>query len=113
MIRALLVLLLCQLIGEVIKTSTESVVPGPVFGMTLLLGILFIKGSVSQPLETISLKLISLLPMLFLPATVGIAFLGSEFNNQWAAFAGAVVIGTFLTLLFTALLFNSLAKFRQ
>ena len=48
MLHALTLILVCQLIGEVGVLVTGLPVPGPVIGMLLLLGWLFLKGGVPE-----------------------------------------------------------------
>jgi holin-like protein len=107
-IKGLFILLSCQLLGEFIHISADLPMPGAVIGMVLLLLLLLARKSIVETVEPSSQKLISLLPLLFMPPTVGIAFLGADFNDQWPAFAAAAILGTVFTLCFCALLLKRL-----
>ena len=48
--------------------------------------------------------------MLLIVPSAGIFFLGAAFHDQWPAFIGAIVGGTLLTLLFSALLMKALTR---
>lgn len=106
----ILTLLLFHLAGEAIVELTGLPIPGPVIGLLLLFAALVIRGQVSDSLSSSSQTLIGLLPMLLIVPSAGIFFLGAGFHNQWPAFIGAIVGGTLLTLLFSALLMNALAR---
>ncbi len=111
MLRGLLILLIFQCLGEIIKSTTQLFLPGPVIGMLLLLIALSLRGqSVPLQLSKSSQLLIRYLPLMFLPPAVGIFFLGEAFNDQWPAIIGALLIGTFLSLLFNILLMQYLSR---
>ena len=69
--------------------------------------------SVPAPLQQSSQQLIRYLPLMFLPPAVGIFFLGPQFNDQWPAIIGAIVVGTFFSLLFNAVLMKRLSRNHQ
>ena len=73
MIGGLLVLLLCQLCGEVVVRLTGLSLPGPVVGMLVFLVVLRLR----RPRETSTLveapaALLGVLQLLFVPAGVGV-----------------------------------------
>jgi holin-like protein len=110
MIRGLFVLMLFQCIGELIKVATGIVLPGAVIGLLLLLIVLVIRGAVPEWLGSNGTALIGQLALLLLPPSVGLFFLGNQLQGQWPAVAGAIVLGTVLTLLFCAVLMRWLVK---
>ncbi|MCV6626854.1 MAG: CidA/LrgA family protein [Cellvibrionaceae bacterium] len=99
MVRGLFVLLLFQWLGELITLASGAPVPGPVIGMLLLLLALLLRGRASTELQQTSQILVQHLSLLFLPAGVGLFFLGKAVAAQWLAIAGAMVAGTFISLL--------------
>lgn len=114
MLKGLLILLVFQCLGEIIKVYTQVFLPAPVIGMLLLFLALSLRGqSVPAPLMQSSQQLIRYLPLMFLPPAVGIFFLGPQFNDQWPAIIGAIVVGTFLSLLFNAALMKRLVRDHQ
>jgi holin-like protein len=114
MLRGLLILLLFQCAGEIIKAVTGLFLPAPVIGMLLLFVALSIRArTVPAPLNEASQQLIRYLPLMFLPPAVGIFFLGPEFSDQWPAILAAIIAGTFCSLLFNAWLMKYLSGKQQ
>lgn len=110
MLQGFIILLLFQLLGEAIVTLTHSPVPGPVIGMLLLWLGLHIKRGPSSALSQSSHQFIQYLSLLFLPAGVGLFFLPAHIQQHWPAIAGAMVIGTLVSLLFSGWLIKNLAR---
>jgi holin-like protein len=110
MLRGILVLLLFQCLGELVKIATGTVLPGAVIGLLLLLAALMAYRGVPAWLDQSSQHMLALLPLLLMPPSVGLIFLGPRLQGQWPAIAGAVVLGTILTLLFSAALLQWLVK---
>lgn len=110
LISGLLVLLVFQCIGEALQAYFNLSVPGPVIGMLLLFLGLCLYQEVPQAIAKASQSLIPLLALMFLPASAGLFFLGSQFDNQWPAIIAAVVIGSLLSLVFNSLLMKWLCK---
>lgn len=104
----LLVLLCFHLVGEALVTLGGLPIPGAVLGLLLLFCALLIRGGASPALEQTGGFLIGLLPLLLIVPSAGVFFLGERFSGQWPAFAGAIIGGTLLTLLFSALLMKFL-----
>lgn len=113
MLRAMTMLLLFQLAGEIIARSLTLPIPGPVIGMLLLLVTLLIRGAPSQSLRETSQGLLGYLPLLFVPAGVGVMTYAALLQSEWLALLVILVGSTLLTLLVTALamrLFLALAR---
>lgn len=104
----LLILLCFHLTGEALVTLADVPIPGAVVGLLLLFTALLIRGGATRSLEQSSSFLIGLLPLLLIVPSAGVFFLGASFSDQWLAFAGAIVAGTLLTLMFSALLMKFL-----
>ncbi|GAA5315910.1 MAG: CidA/LrgA family protein [Candidatus Pelagadaptatus aseana] len=110
MLKAFIVLLLFQLIGETLVDLTGLPIPGPVIGMLLLWIGLHVKNGASSELTSLSDNLIRHLSLLFLPAGVGLFFLPAEIQRYWPAVLGAMVAGTFVSMLFSGWLVKSLSR---
>lgn len=110
MIKGLCILLLFQCLGELAHIATATVIPGPIIGMVLLFIALLIKQQVSEELEQVSQSLLGIMPLMFLPATTGIYFLGDRFQSQWLAIAVALIGGTLLSLVFNVLVMRLMVK---
>jgi holin-like protein len=102
MARALTVLLLFQLVGEVIARLLELPVPGPVIGMLLLLGALLLRGAAPDTLRDTAQGLLSHLSLLFVPAGVGVIVHIGRLQDEWLAILATLVLSTILTLVLTA-----------
>lgn len=97
----LTLILLCQLAGEIVAKLARLPVPGPVIGMVILFCGLLIRGRLPEGLEASGGFLLKTLPLLFVPAGVGIVTQFDVLTRSFAAFAGAIVIGTALTIALT------------
>ncbi|WHI51357.1 CidA/LrgA family protein [Microbulbifer sp. MLAF003] len=98
----------CERLGTLASTMLALPVPGAVVGMLLLLFGLMVNGGVPRGLAQISAQLLFLLPLLFLPAAVGVFFLRDLAPADWLALIAAVVIGTLISLVLCAMLLQRL-----
>ena len=96
MIRGLLLLLACQLVGELLKILSGIPVPGAVLGMLLMLALLILWPKAEEVSAPAADGLISILPVFFVAPTVGIFYLGEGFAGQWPALLAAGVLATLL-----------------
>jgi holin-like protein len=103
MIRGLLVLLSCQLVGEFVVTSLGVPVPGPVVGMVILFIALRLRrpGPRSSVVKTAD-GLLSHLQLLFVPAGAGVVAYLPLLAGAWLPILGALVIGWLAALVTTA-----------
>ncbi len=108
--RGLLILLLCQCCGELIKLATGTVLPGAVIGLLLLFALLVIRGGVPASVDAAGEQLISRLPLLLTAPSVGMFFLGDRMQGHWLAVIVSVVLGTAITLLFSAVVMARLTQ---
>jgi holin-like protein len=106
MIRAVGILLLCQLLGELLVRLLSLPAPGPVAGMVLLLIAFVARGGVPDDLRLVSRNLLLNLSLLFVPAGVGIMVHADRVGQEWPVLAGALFIATALTVIVTALVFR-------
>jgi holin-like protein len=109
MIKALTILIICQLIGEVVAQASGLPLPGPVIGLMLLLGALIVTGGPNRDLETTSRGMLQHLPLLFVPAGVGVVTQLGTLAREWLPITVALIVSTALTLLVTALVMQRLA----
>ena len=93
MIEGLLILLLCQLAGTLVADTLHLPIPGAVLGMLLLLGLLaWRRPAEDAPVMTASHHLLQHLPLLFVPAGVGVvAVLGLIGEHRALMLVGFVV----------------------
>ncbi|WP_322495560.1 CidA/LrgA family protein [Chloroflexus sp.] len=103
MIDALLGILLFQLIGEVLSRGLNLPVPGPVVGMLLLFAILRWRGGPPEALSNTAHGILANLPLLFVPAGVGVMIHLPLLAREGAPLLAAIVVSTSITLLITGL----------
>lgn len=102
MLKGIITLLVCQFLGECLAKLFDLLVPGPVIGMVLLLIFLIIKkGSFKSLNEAVSMHL-RYLPLLFIPAAMGIITQVDVISKEFWAIFIALVFGTIIALAFSA-----------
>ena len=110
MIGGLIVILLCQVAGEVVVRTLGLALPGPVLGMLLMLIVLRVRRASPDggPVATAAAPLLKHLQLLFVPAGVGVVVLLGELRADWLPISvglwgswlvGLVITGWTLTLL--------------
>ena len=102
MLKGIIVLLFCQFIGECIAKFFELLVPGPVIGMVLLLIFLLIRKESFESLDNAVALHLRYLPLLFIPAAMGIITQIDIITREFWAIAIALFIGTLIALVFAA-----------
>jgi holin-like protein len=99
MLAQLGLLMIFQFIGEVLVTASGIPFPGPLCGMLLLLGYLFLTGGPSEELSGVGSKLVDNLGLLFVPAGTAIVGYGTLFATDGLAIGAALIISTLLAVL--------------
>jgi holin-like protein len=92
-------LMMFQLIGEAVVNSLGIPFPGPLCGMLLLLGYLYLRGGPSDELSIVGSKLIDNLGLLFVPAGTAIVAYGALFATDGIAIVAALVASTLAAVL--------------
>jgi putative effector of murein hydrolase LrgA (UPF0299 family) len=103
MVRGLLVLLVCQLVGEFVVTALGAPIPGPVAGMVLLLLVLRLwRPTARSAVVKASDDLLGHLQLLFVPAGAGVVAYLPLLLASWLPIVGGLVLGWLVALLATA-----------
>ena len=102
MLKGIIVLLLFQFLGECIAKFFSLLVPGPVIGMILLLVFLLIRKSSFHSLDNAVALHLRYLPLLFIPAAMGIITQIDIITKEFWAIAIALFVGTIVALAFSA-----------
>lgn len=110
---ALATLFAFQLAGELLVRISSIPLPGPLAGMLLLLMALVLYKRVPPALVTVSNWLISHLMLLFIPAVAGVMLSLNQLKQEWLPFVVAVVVGTLITQVITALCLSWFLKRRR
>ncbi|MGE0487050.1 MAG: CidA/LrgA family protein [Gammaproteobacteria bacterium] len=108
MLRALTLLLLFQLAGEVLARWLQLAVPGPVVGMALLLGMLALRRGPDAELRGTAQGLLQHLSLLFVPAGTGVLVHAHRVAQDWLPLVVALVLSTLIGLAVTALVLKIL-----
>ena len=95
-------LLIYQLIGEFSVLYLKLPVPGPVVGMLLLLLTLRLRDHIPAFLDTTSSSLLSHLPLLFIPAGVGMMVHFERIVDEWLPITVTLLLSTLITMMATA-----------
>ena len=103
MLTNLCVIVLFEVAGDFCQQLTGLPIPGPVIGMALLLSALILRGRLPDALDSVATSLLSYLPMLFVPAGVGIMAHFDLIKAQWPALIAGVAVSSVLAVGATAL----------
>ncbi len=120
MIEALLSLLACQLVGEVVNRLGLLPLPGPVTGLGLLFLVLCWRGrsrsagtqAVPHELASVVDTLLRHLSLLYVPACVGIVERLDLLRAHPVAIGVAIVVSTIVAQGVTALVFEHMLRWR-
>lgn len=114
MIGSLAVILASQLTGEVVVRWLGLPVPGPVLGMAMMVGVLWLRDRFGPPVlagvEPAGRFLLAHLSLLFVPAGVGVVGNLEVLAGHWLALAVALVVSTVLTLVVSVVTFRVVAR---
>ncbi|WP_417534576.1 CidA/LrgA family protein [Marinobacterium stanieri] len=110
MLMGLLILLVCQLLGEWLVLALALPVPGPVMGMVLMLVALILMRRVPDMIRTPSEGLLRHLALLFVPAGVGLTVHAELIAKEWLVILVALVLSTVVTIIVTALVLKRLTR---
>lgn len=110
MLLGLLGIFVCLLLGEVFVSFLMLPIPGSVIGMLLLLFALMVNGGVPEGVRSASQGLLKYLPLILIPAGVGLIVHLELIANHWLAIFSALVISTVITFILSAVLVMKLSK---
>jgi len=88
------VLMMFQFIGEVVVTLSGIPFPGPLCGMALLLGYLYLRGGPSEDLSQVGTMLLDNLGLLFVPAGTAVIAYAALLAHDGLAIATALIVST-------------------
>ena len=101
MLQGLTIVLLFQTAGDLLQNLAGVPIPGPVIGMVLLLAAL-ICAKVPECVDRTATALLTYLPMLFVPAGVGVLAHVDLIRAEWPAIAAGIVFSSILAISVTA-----------
>jgi holin-like protein len=83
-----------QLAGEAVVSVLGVPFPGPLCGMMLLLGYLYLRGGLCEELSAVASKLVDNLGLLFVPAGTAIVAYGGLLMHDGLAIFAALIVST-------------------
>lgn len=110
MINGLVNLLIFQGLGESLSMLTGKLVPGPILGMVLLLGFLFLRGRVDADLDQVATAFTQNLGLLFIPAAVGVVIFLPQLIEHAGALAVVLTLSVVCAIAATALVIRLFSK---
>ncbi len=110
MIAGVLILLLCQLIGESIVIFLDIPVPGAVLGILIIFLFLLIKGSVPDGLRKASYGLLKYLSLFYVPAGVGLLLYLDLLSKDWLPIIITLFISSIVTIAVTAFVLDKMIR---
>lgn len=113
MLTSLAAIVLFEVAGDMCQRLTGLPVPGPVIGMALLLLALILRGRLPDGLERASTGLLSYLPMLFVPAGVGVMAHFELIRAEWPALVAGLVGSSVLAVVATALTMRAVERAQE
>lgn len=102
MLKGIITLLLFQFIGECISKLFSLFIPGAVIGMILLLIFLIIRKSSFKSLDLVINAHLRYLPLLFIPAAMGIITQIDKIVEELFAITITLFVGTLISLAISA-----------
>lgn len=109
-INSFIILLLCQLLGELIVAGLGLPLPGTIVGMLILLLALIIWHPMRNLAAPAANVLINNLTLLFFPIGAGLILEWHRFSQHSVALVASLVIGTLLTIPAVALTLQRLLR---
>lgn len=110
MIQGFLILFGCQLVGELLVYLLAVPIPGSVVGMVLLLLLLMLLQEVPSGLRQVSEGLLKMLPLLLVPAGVGLMTHFQFLSQAWFELLISLFVSTLITMLLVAFILKAFAS---
>lgn len=108
LLRGLTWLVVFQLLGTVLNVLFLHMLPGPIIGLVLLLAYLIWQGEVAESISVASSSLLRYLPLLLVPAAVGVMVYAKAIAADFWAVGGSLVLSVLLSMLFAGWLMQKL-----
>jgi len=110
LLRGLTWLMVFQLLGTALNVLLLPMLPGPIIGLLMLFVFLLARGEVGEPLTLAATSLLRYLPLLLVPAAVGVMVCADAIAADFWAITGALVLSLLLSLAFTGWLMQKLIE---
>lgn len=113
MLQGFSILFVFYLLGEGLVLAINSPIPGSVAGMLLLFAFLCWRDNAPKALITTSESLLLYLPLLLIPAGVGVIQYLELLQEQALAISASLALGTALSMAFITWFSRKFSKFEE
>jgi len=113
MLAGLTVIVLFEVAGDLLQSWLQLPIPGPVIGMALLLAALIGRGRLPDGLDRAASGLLLYLPMMFVPAGVGVMAHFELIRAEWRSIAIALVASSILAIVVTAAVMRGVERVQR
>ena len=93
-----LVIILISLLGEILKYVLPLPIPASIYGIVLLFVALELKWVKVKDIRETSSFLIAVMPVMFIPAAVGLIDSWKSIGNSWLEYIIVTVLTTFVVM---------------
>lgn len=100
-------LLVCQLLGTALQRALSLPVPGAVLGMLILFAALLVRKTPPREIDRASRLLLRFLPLLFVPAGVGVIDQFGLIGKEWLPLSVTLVVTLIATIAFTGVVMQT------
>ncbi len=96
--RQFLIIMIVTFIGEVLRYLIPLTIPASIYGLCLMLFLLFTKIVKLEQVKESSLFLIEIMPLMFIPTTVGIIVYWEELQKMLIPLVVICIVSTFVVM---------------
>lgn len=92
------IILAVSFVGELLKNFIPLPIPASIYGLVIMLLLLMTKVISLEKVKETGSYLIEIMPMMFIPAAVGLITLWSELKNLWIPLCVITVLTTVIVM---------------
>lgn len=113
LMRQFAIIMAASLLGEIIRYCLPLPIPASVYGLLLLFGLLYFKVLQVEQVEKAAKFLIEIMPLMFIPAAVGLIKVSKELKELYLPLLLIVILTTVCVMLVAGHTTQSLMKRAQ
>ena len=102
-LRQFLIILLISFVGEILNYFIDLPIPGSIYGMIILFILLELKIVKAEQVRETSVFLIAVMPLMFIPAGVGLLEKWGLISGIWLPLIATIVISTIIVMAVTGI----------
>ena len=112
-IRQFLIILLISFLGELLKYIIPLSVPASIYGMVLMFLALELKILKVSDVKETSTFLIEIMPLMFIPAAVGLLETWDVIAPAWLEYVAVTVLSTWIVMIISGKVTQSVIRHRK